>query len=88
MQAVTPNEYPLVTEDGETILDDGFLVDYIRDKCGDEVARMVEKKIADNYCSPKVIRKFADIAKTVDSIAQTVTEMEDELDALSNRVKE
>lgn len=39
------SEYPLVTEFGETILNDGQLIRHIREKCGDEIARSLEDRL-------------------------------------------
>lgn len=43
MNTQTEYDYPLVTESGETFLTSQQLARFVRERCGDEVGRFIEK---------------------------------------------
>ncbi len=65
-------EYPFTTETGETILNDKFLIDFIRVKCGDEIADHVAEKIDLERIPVKVKGRLSKLHKLISDIEDEV----------------
>lgn len=62
------NDYPLVTETGETFLTNGQLCRFIREKCGDAVGEFVEGVLDVNRTANEVLQKLSCVTDLLDRI--------------------
>lgn len=55
--------YPYVTKEHRTIMNDRELLDWIREKAGDDMAEMVDMRLKDNSCYSNDVQKALDVLK-------------------------
>ena len=55
--------YPYVTKEHRTIMNDRELLDWIREKAGDDMAELVDMRLKDNSCYSNDIQKALDVLK-------------------------
>lgn len=55
--------YTYVTKEHRTIMNDRELLDWIREKAGDDMAELVDMRLKDNSCYSNDIQKALDVLK-------------------------
>lgn len=55
--------YPYVTKDRRTITNDRDLLDWIREKAGDDMAELVDMRLNDNSCYLTDVQSALDVLK-------------------------
>ena len=69
MTTASDNDYPLVTETGETFLTWVQLARYIREKCGDQVGIFIEKLLEERDKSgdtAEIMKRIIDLLYDID----------------------
>lgn len=88
MNTQTENDYPLVTESGETFLTGQQLARFVRERCGDEVGRFIEsillerdahdnmqeslKRIYDLLCDIDISEAENNLAQAIDVVEKVI----------------
>ena len=55
--------YPYVTKEHRTIMNDRDLLDWIREKAGDDMAELVDMRLKDNSCYSNDVQNALDVLK-------------------------
>lgn len=55
--------YPYVTKEHRTIMNDRDLLDWIREKAGDDMAELVDMRMNDNSCYVTGVQSALDVLK-------------------------
>lgn len=55
--------YPYVTKDRRTIMNDRELLDWIREKAGDDMAELVDMRLKDNSCYSNDVQNALGVLK-------------------------
>lgn len=72
--------YPYVTKEHRTIINDRELLDWIREKAGDDMAELVDMRLKDNSCYSNDVQNALDVLK--DDLVYVRTSVDEALEEI------